>query len=131
MFNFNFSEKGLGLVSPSHSMYDFSIKMFLMLHSFNWLNFIVWLSLLREILSNMCITIVCYPDCAVIKFEINLTFLSNTSFCYMTKKVKTKSWISWERKELLRSNKKHFSIIFQGLSITKNFFRPEIAPFTV
>ena len=35
MLNFNFSEKGLGLVSPPHFVYDFSGKMFLMLHSIN------------------------------------------------------------------------------------------------
>ena len=35
MLNFNFSEKGLGLVSPSHFAYDFSRKMFLMLHAIN------------------------------------------------------------------------------------------------
>ena len=28
MLNFNFSEKGLGLVSPPHFVYDFSRKMF-------------------------------------------------------------------------------------------------------
>ena len=28
MINFNFSEKGLGLVSPSHFVYDFSRKMY-------------------------------------------------------------------------------------------------------
>ena len=59
MFNFNFSEKGLGLVSPPHFVYDFWGKMFIMLHSINWPNFIVWLSLLLAILGNMCITIVC------------------------------------------------------------------------
>ena len=32
MLNLNFSEKGLGLVSPRHSVYDFSRKMFLMLY---------------------------------------------------------------------------------------------------
>ena len=57
--NFNFSEKSLALVSPPHFVYDFSRKMFLMLHSINWPNFIVWLPLLLEILGNMCITIVC------------------------------------------------------------------------
>ena len=31
MLNFNFSEKGLGLVSPPHFVYDFSRKMFPML----------------------------------------------------------------------------------------------------
>ena len=35
MLNFNFSEKGLGLDSPPHFVYDFSRKMFLMLHSTN------------------------------------------------------------------------------------------------
>ena len=59
MLSFNFSEKGLGLVSPPHFAYDISRKMFLMLHFIDWPNFIVWLFLLLEILDNMCITIVC------------------------------------------------------------------------
>ena len=33
MLNFNFSEKGLGLISPLHFVHDISRKMFLMLHS--------------------------------------------------------------------------------------------------
>ena len=33
-------------------------KIFLLLHSFTWLNFNIWLSLLREILGKMCIVIV-------------------------------------------------------------------------
>ena len=41
MPNFGFSEKGLGLLSPPHFVHDFSRKMFLMLHSINWPNFIV------------------------------------------------------------------------------------------
>ena len=59
MLNFNFSEKGLGLVSPPHFVYGFSRKMFLLLHTINWTNFIVWLLLLLEILGNISITIVC------------------------------------------------------------------------
>ena len=81
MLTFNLSEKGLGPV--------FSRKMFLMLHSINWPNFIVLLSLLLEILGNMCITIICKPGCDVIIFEINLTFLIKP-FCYMTKKPRQK-----------------------------------------
>ena len=50
MLNFDFSEKGLGLASPPRFVYDFSKKMFLMLHSINWRDFIVWLPLLVEIL---------------------------------------------------------------------------------
>ena len=43
VLSFNFPEKSLGLVSPPHFVYDFSRTMFLMLHSFNWPNFIVLL----------------------------------------------------------------------------------------
>ena len=35
MLNFDFLEKGLGIVSPAHFVYDFSTKMSLMLHSIN------------------------------------------------------------------------------------------------
>ena len=58
MLNFNFPEKGMGLVFPPHFVDDFSRKMFL-LYSINWPNFIVWLPLVLKILGNMCITIVC------------------------------------------------------------------------
>ena len=45
MLNFNFSEKGLGLVSPTHFVYHFSIKIILMLQSINGPNFIVFVLL--------------------------------------------------------------------------------------
>ena len=35
MLNLNFPEKGLGLVSPPHFVYNFSRKMFLILYSTN------------------------------------------------------------------------------------------------
>ena len=89
MFNVSFQEKGLGLVSPLYFAYDFSIKMFLMFYSTSWLNFIVWLPILREILGNMFIAIVCWPGCDVMKFEINLIFLIK-SVCYVTKKSRQK-----------------------------------------
>ena len=47
------------LVSLSHFVHDFWRKPFILLYSINWPNFIVWLLLLREILWNMCIVIVC------------------------------------------------------------------------
>ena len=59
MLNLDFLDKVLGIVSPAHFEYGFSTKMFLMLYSFNWPNFIAWLPLLLEILANMCIAIVC------------------------------------------------------------------------
>ena len=44
------------------------------------------------------------------------------------RKVKRKNQISWERKGLLRRNKKHFFISFKGLSVAKNCLIPESAP---
>ena len=53
-------EKGLRIVFLPYFKYDFSRKMFLMLYSINWQNFIVWLPLLFQILVNMCIAILFY-----------------------------------------------------------------------
>ena len=80
MLNFDFLDKGLGIVSPAHFVYDFLIKMFLMLHSIDWPNFVAWLPLFPEILSNMCIAIVCYPGCDVMDSEIKLFFLIQPFF---------------------------------------------------
>ena len=82
MLDFDFLDKGLGLVSPAHSVYDFSTKMCLMLYSINWPNFVAWLPSLLEILGNMCIAIVCYPGCDVMDFEINLIFLIEPFFLH-------------------------------------------------
>ena len=84
MLIFDFLEKGLGLVSPPHLTYDFSRKMFPMLHSIYWPNFIVWLPLFLEILDNICIVIVCFSGCDAINFEINLIFPIRPFF-YITK----------------------------------------------
>ena len=35
MLNFDFLEKGLGIVSPRNFVYEFSTKVFLMLYSIN------------------------------------------------------------------------------------------------
>ena len=72
MLNFDFWENGLGIVSPPHFVYEFSRRMFLLLYSINWPNSIVWLSLLLEMLGNMCIAINSFPGCDVINSEINL-----------------------------------------------------------
>ena len=59
MLNFDLLVKGLEIVSLPYFVHGFSRKMFLMLSSINWPNFIGWLPLLLEILVNMCIAIVC------------------------------------------------------------------------
>ena len=51
MLNIDFIEKGLGIVSLPHFVYDLSRKIFLMLYSINWPNFIIP--------SDMFIAIVC------------------------------------------------------------------------
>ena len=67
---------GLEPVTLSHFPHSFWTKMILLLRSINWLNFIVWLPLLCEILEKlqMCIGQVCKPVCNVMNFEINLAF---------------------------------------------------------
>ena len=74
MLNFDVLEKGEGIASPSHFVYDFSRKMFLMLHSISSSILIASLHLLLEILSNECIAIVSFQGCDVMNFEINLSF---------------------------------------------------------
>ena len=59
MLNFDISEKGLRMVSPTHFVHDFSRKMLLKLLSINRPNFIARLLLLLEVLGNICIAIVC------------------------------------------------------------------------
>ena len=43
MLDIDFLDKGLGIVSLAHFVYDFSAKIFFMLYSINWPNFIAWL----------------------------------------------------------------------------------------
>ena len=83
-----------------------------MLHPINWPNFIVWLSLLLKILGNIC-----KPDCDVIKFEINLIFLTKP-FYYMTQKSrqklkyleKEKSFPQIEKRNVIFSWKLHLGM---------------------
>ena len=78
---FWFCRKGLGLAFLPHFRYEFSRKIFRLLYSMNDLNFIVLLSLLLEILGNMCIVIISFPACDIKNFEINLSFLRS---CFAT-----------------------------------------------
>ena len=74
MLNFNFPKKDLGLVFPSHFVYDFSRKIFFVSYSINWPNFNVWLPLLLEILGNMCIIIICKPGWTSQSWRLTLYF---------------------------------------------------------
>ena len=96
IFNFDFVEKGLEIASAAQYVYDFSRKMFLWC-SINRPSFIFWLSLLLEILGNVCIALDWFPGCDVINFEINLIFLIKPFFC-MTKKSRKWRFFSWQKK---------------------------------
>ena len=95
-----------------------SKKMFLMLYSINWPNFIFWLPLFFEILGNKCIAIICYPGCDIINFEINLIFLIKAVFLNK-QKINIKIWISWEQNKLSRGNKKGFSLLLKNFQLPK------------
>ena len=95
--NFDFLKKGLRIISPPHFVYELSRKMFLILYSINWRKFMVWFSLLREVLGNMCIVNLCFLCYYVINFKIRL-------FLYMNKNSRQNCQVSWEQNKLLRSN---------------------------
>ena len=54
---------------------------------------------------------------------LKIPYLSNQAVFLPDQKNKTKKYISWEWKELLRW-KKTFFIIFKGLLVAKNCLRP-------
>ena len=96
-------------------MYYFSRNIFLLLYYINWLNFIVWLPLLLEILAYMCIVIICSPVCDIINFGITHSFL-NKPFFYITKKFQQNLSISRTKrainiKAVLLQNQKVFFYI--------------------
>ena len=128
MLNFDFSEKGQAIVSPPHFVHDFSRKMYQILQSIDWLHFVVWLSLLLEILSNMYIVVVCFRGCWGINFEIKLIFLIKP-ICYMTKKPRQKFKCLKKEKRFYSEIKiifNHFKSVFswQKLSDTcKSVFK--------
>ena len=80
MLNFGFLDKGLGIFSPAHFVYDFLTKMFLMSYSISGSTFIVRFPLLLKKLGNMCIAIACWLGCDVINFKINMIFLFKSLF---------------------------------------------------
>ena len=116
----NFLEKILEIVFfLLYFVYDFSRKMFLMLQSINWPNFIASLPLFLEVLGSMYIVIVCHPSCDVINFRIKLISLIKPFFC-TTKKSRHKSKylengkiFQGEIKSIFHHFKKASSLIFE------------------
>ena len=73
-YNANFFKKGILVLQ--HPVCDFSRENFLMLYSNKLSNFTVWLPLLLEILSNLCIAIPCFPVFDIKSFQATLSFWS-------------------------------------------------------
>ena len=90
-------KRGLELVFRPHFPHNFWRKIFLLLYSINWPNFIAWLSLLCEILGNMCIVNQVVTS-KIFKLT-NLIFLS-----YMTKKL-------WQKLKYRENEKSFFNEI--------------------
>ena len=114
----SFQKRNLRLVSPPHFVYDFSRKIFLMFYVTNWPNFIVWLTILLNIMRNMWIAIVGEPGCDVINFEINLIFLIKL-FSYMIKKSKQKFEYLENEKSSWNEIKKYFPSFLKVFQLLK------------
>ena len=106
------TKRGLGLISLPHFLHNFWRKIFLLLYFINWPSFTVWLPLLREILVNMCIAIVCWPGCDVMRFAVNFIFLVKLFFLYDQKVLNI-----LRTKKAFKMKQKAFFIIFKALSM--------------
>ena len=115
-------ERVLELVSLPHFLHDFWREIFLLLYSINWPNFIFWLLLLREILGNLSIVIICWLVCDVIDFEINLIFLTKPFLQWPKNQDKNLNFL-WMKRAFKIKYKTVF-IIFKVLSLKqmKNYF---------
>ena len=76
MLYFDFLQKGLAIVSPPHFVYDLSRKMFLMLCSIDWPNFIVLMLYFYFTFWNIGQYVYCTFLLTMLwRFKINLNFL--------------------------------------------------------
>ena len=80
---FEKTKVGTQLVSLPHFMHDFWRKLFLLLYSITWPNFITWLPLLCKIFGNMCVVIVCWSLWSYWK-SWGLIYLASLSWEFFT-----------------------------------------------
>ena len=122
---FRFIRGGSWIVSPSHFVYDFLRKFFL-LYSINWPNFIVSLPLFLEILGNMCIAIIIFPIEDFIHFEINLSFLyQSAKLRALARTCLTHHWYAPEHLRtlpIINTHLRAFNLINKCLKLFPAFF---------
>ena len=99
-----FLEKGLGIVFPAHFVYDFSRKMLL-----------IYILLTDQILLSDCLCFLRYWAICVLQL-----FVSHVPDFAAWPKSQDKDLKSWERKELLKWNKKHFHYFWTVFSCQKS-----------
>ena len=129
MLNFSFSEKRLGLVSLSHFVYDFWRNMFLMLHSINWPNSIVWYHLYFSKYWATCVLRL-FANQALTSKNLKLTLSLLSSRFAIWPKIQGKNLNILRTKRAFEVKWKAFLIIFKGLIVAKNCLRPESEPLT-
>ena len=94
----------------------FKKNIFRVMHSVNWPNVMVWLTLLLEIWGNMCIVTACCLVCDVTNFEIILCFLYGAIFPH-DQKSKYKNLNILRTKRTLKMKSKGFCTIFKEISL--------------
>ena len=115
MLNFNFSEKGLWLVSPSHFVYDYSDQI-----SFYDCRYFskYWAICVLQLFTNQAVTSQ--------NMKLALSVLSSRFITWPKSQDKNLNIYRTTRDFSVKW--KVFFIIFKGLSVAKNCLRPESAP---
>ena len=116
MLNFDFSEKGLEIVSPPHFVYDFSTKnvshvIFDHFTKFNYLIAFTSWDIRQYVYCNCLLTRLWHH-----KFQNWPDIFNQAVFL---PKSQDKILNIWEQKELLRWNKKHFSLLLKTFQLPK------------
>ena len=118
MLNFDFSEKGLGLVPPPHLFQGYSRKMFLVLHSFNWpISLSDCLYFLRY-WSKCVLQLFVYRIVKLYNLKLTLSFSWSCFDIWPKSQEKNVNILRMER--AFEVKLKAFFTIFKGLSVDKN-----------
>ena len=114
-------KRGLALAVDAHFLHDFSIKMFLIWYSYNGQSSNVTPYFLRKI--SKCVIRLLLPQLMmswILRFFLDQPLKEWLTGRKRGKDKNTKTWISRERKDLFRWNKKHFSNFLKGYHLVKN-----------
>ena len=114
-------KRGLALAVDAHFLHDFSIKMFLIWYSYNGQSSNVTPYFLRKI--SKCVIRLLLPQLMmswILRFFLDQPLKEWLTGRKRGKDKNTKTWISRERKDLFRWNKKHFSKFLKGYHLVKN-----------